>query len=108
MIVNKTRLNKKISLLKDNKVSDGYGGYIDGVVTEIPLRAEVLPTSAIETFKRQQLQQDTTHIVTIRYRKDICNSDLIKHNDKILDIKSIVNLEGADRYLEIMCVERGD
>lgn len=107
---NESNLKNRISILRDGKLEDGYGGFLSEGMKELTkVWAEVLPISAIQTNKIGQLQQETTHLVTIRFKEGLIkNSDKISYKGKEFDIVSAINYRNEDKYYEIQCREIGN
>ena len=101
-------LKSKVSIIRNGRVSDGYGGYSDEWVTIKECRASIKPLRAKEVQEAQRVQQETTHNIIIRYFDDIQNSDRIKHKEKEYEITSIIDIDNEGVFLELLCVERGN
>jgi SPP1 family predicted phage head-tail adaptor len=67
--------------------------------------AKVEPISGREYMLAQQAQSEVTAKITVRYNA-IFTSDLrVVVNGKTYEIESVINLDEANRYLELMCKE---
>lgn len=101
-------LKSKISIMRNANVSDGCGGYMDEWNPIKECRASIKPLRANEVYKAQQIQQETTHNIIIRYFEGLQNSDIIKHKEKKYEISSIINVDNESKFYELICVERGN
>ncbi|WP_149683754.1 phage head closure protein [Alkalithermobacter thermoalcaliphilus] len=105
-------MNKRIKIMKFKGIPDGAGGYFDDWKIEegweevATVWAAIEPLRGREFFQAQQAQAEVTHKVTIRYRKDVDKSQIIKYADRRLDIDYIINIDEENKYLEIFCTER--
>lgn len=98
-------LKHKVIIERNAEVSDGAGGTTTTWATHKTLRANVKPTSGKERMFAQRLESNTTHLVTIRYISDISESDRINYKGRIFNIYSIINMDEADKYLQLVCEE---
>lgn len=65
----------------------------------------VLPQNGREFYRAQQVNADVTHLVSIRYRSDVDETNRLVVGNRTLDITSVVNVDEADKELLITCVE---
>lgn len=76
------------------------------VVTD--LRVGIRPKSAKEEIEAHQVEHEITHRVAMRYRDDIGPKMRLYYGDRVLEIKSIVNVGERNRELRLLCVEVKD
>jgi SPP1 family predicted phage head-tail adaptor len=99
-------LDKRIVLEYKIKVSDGAGGWTETwVQAGNPIWAAIWPTSANQQIQAMGQVMTISHRTRIRYRSDIRAKWRIKYGAKNYDIVSIVNVEMANEYLDILCKE---
>ena len=101
-------LKSKISIMRNANVSDSCGGYINEWILVKECRASVKPLRANEIYKAQQIQQETTHNIIIRYFEGLQNSDIIRHKGKEYEISSVINVDNESKFFELICIERGN
>ncbi|KKL17335.1 hypothetical protein LCGC14_2486610 [marine sediment metagenome] len=65
----------------------------------------VLPQSGREFYRAMQVNAEVTHLVSIRYRSDVDETNRLVVGGRTLDITSVVNVDEADEELLITCVE---
>jgi SPP1 family predicted phage head-tail adaptor len=99
-------LNKKLQILKQSKDSDGAGGFKKVLTLEKTVWANIRAINGTELWEAQQTQARITHRITIRYMKDINRTYALMYNNRVFDIQFIINLNEADRFLELQVVER--
>lgn len=59
-----------------------------------------------ETFRGRQLEATTTHVVDTRYSATItATMQIVDHLSRTLEIISITDRSGRQRYLELHCAE---
>ena len=73
--------------------------------THLTLRCKLTPLSSNERIYAQRIESDITHRILMRYVADILPSDRVNFNGRYFNIKPPLNLEEANRYLEIGAVE---
>ena len=94
-----------ITLQGQGTTRDSGGGISSGFSTIASVYANVVPKSGKEVYKRGKLIGSVTHEITIRYRTDITNASRISFNNKLFNIRSIINIDERGRYLKLMCEE---
>ncbi|QNN24338.1 phage head closure protein [Planctomycetales bacterium ZRK34] len=67
--------------------------------------AQVQPLSGRERFYAQQVSAEITHRVTMRYRSDVDSSWRLVFKNRTLNIDSVINIDEANRWLELVCKE---
>lgn len=73
--------------------------------------AAIWPVSARKILQGQQMVQEVTHRIRIRFRTDITSRQRVKYEDKRQDttryfkIRSVLNWEERNRWLDLMCEE---
>jgi SPP1 family predicted phage head-tail adaptor len=100
------KLNKRIQIMELAQISDGGGGYEDALVPVKTVWAHIQPVSGREYWQAQQAQAQISHKVTIRYTNVVNRSHVLSFNGKNYDIQYIINVDEANRFLEIYVLER--
>lgn len=101
-------LRHRITFQKPVEMPDGYKGHTVNWQDMVTVWASVEPLSIIATreyFDSQQIKADIMHKVKIRYREDVTLKMRIKHRGRVLEIKSIIDLNERRETLEILCKE---
>ena len=99
------KMRYRVKLQSPTNTTDAGGGIsqVWGLVSN--LWADIKPVGGTETYRQGQVQESTTHEVTIRYRSDIYTKYRILFGTRAFNIKHIKNIEERDRYLLLSCVE---
>ena len=107
-------MRHKVQLQSKITVSDGGGS---NAVTTFKTFATVLASinggSGGERLFGDQLQEPITHIIRIRFRRDLTFQNRIKYSfinsgikgSRFFNIKRIINVDSRDKYLDVQCVE---
>ena len=98
-------LRHRIVIQDVEQLSDGHGGYNETWVTFATVWAKVVPVSAQEKWRAENLDHEVTHRITIRYLANITSSMRISFDGRIFHVKGFRNLEERDRYIEIVAKE---
>lgn len=56
-------------------------------------------------FQAQQTVNQSDHRVKIRYRKDVKQGMIIRHDDREFNIQSVLDEDGRRHYLTLICQE---
>lgn len=107
-MINIGRLRDIITIKRNEKISDGCGGYTDSLVDVFETWASVKPTKAKQIVLGQQVQQETTHSIICRYFEGLQNSDIVVFKDREFEIVSIINVDEDDLFYELLCKEIGN
>ena len=101
--LNAGMLREPLTVQRKVTVSDGMGGQVVQWVTLYTTRGHVKPLSGREALQAMQLQASITHRIYIRYTPDLTAVDRLLMRGQPLQIRSILNLEMRDRWLELSC-----
>lgn len=94
-------LKRRITIQQQTKVRDGMGGYEDGWAQVAQPWAKISPKSGSEKLRADKLNADGLSTVIIRYRSDLNESMRVVYRGNNYQIRSIINIEEADRFLEL-------
>jgi len=99
------RLRRRVTIQRSVRVDDGYGG--SQVVWEDvgKVWAAVEPLRGSERYAAQQVKNDLSHRVLMRYRPGITPQMRLVLNDRVLNIEAAINVEERNRWLELLCRE---
>jgi SPP1 family predicted phage head-tail adaptor len=100
-------LRHKINIEREQDTPDGLGGSAItwSNITASPLRAKITPLNGNESLKAMRLEAKVSHKITIRFRDDLLSSDRINYKGKLMQIRSIIDLEELHKWIEIMADE---
>ena len=96
-------LRHQIELQKPTNTRDAGGGITESFTTLANLFAKIENKRGTESLRQGQVKEQTTHVFTIRYRKDIGTNYRILYDDDFYNIRYINNIDHRDRYLEVEC-----
>lgn len=99
------RLNRRIEIQKKSNTEDGFGGFIEEWVKLMNVWAEIKPTTIFENFEANGTSEKITHIITLRYFSDLKTDNRIKYNNRIFNIKGIINLLEENKILQVEAEE---
>ena len=97
------KMRYEVQLQKPTNTRDTGGGLTETWSTLANLWADIKPLRGAETYRQGQVQEKTTHLITIRYRRDIGTNYRILYDSDNYNIKYIKNLDNRDRFLELEC-----
>ena len=96
------KLRHKIDFQREADVPDGMGGsnlVWDDLFVQVP--AFVKPASGNETLHSMRLEARISHKIFLRHMSGIKPSDRILFDGRPMQIRSIINLEERNRWMEI-------
>lgn len=98
-------LRHRITLQTKSTTQDTYGAEQDVWTDEATVWASVEPLRGQEYFSSKQMQAEETTRIRIRYRSGITPAWRVIFGDRIFNIKSIINPQERNIFLELMCEE---
>ena len=99
------RLRYKVDLQKATDTSDGGGGRSQAYNTIAQIFADIRPQSGAEQYRQGKVQDRTTHNIFIRHRADISTAYRIKFENRLFNIRQIINIDERDRFYKLVCNE---
>lgn len=99
------RMNKRITLQHKTLVSDGMGAYTASWVDVATINAAIMPVSANEVIRAEQMTMTITHRIRIRFRLNIKASWRIKFGNRFFQVVSMLNPNERNEWLDIMAAE---
>lgn len=106
MIYDAGTLNKKVNIV--GRVTKEINGF-DKVRTEIKYKnisASIKPSRGREYYEAKQISNAENIVITIRYRDNIYQSDIVEYGKHSYEIQSVVNPDMMNESLELYCVEK--
>lgn len=101
-------LRHRITIEAGSHAEDSGGGLSNpwaSPTTVAKVWAAIRPLSGIERLRAQQLEEPVTHKIVLRYRADIRADHRVNFKGRIFNIRSVINVEERNRWLELMCEE---
>lgn len=99
------KMRHKIQFESRDKTSDGAGGFSSSWDEAKEVWAHMKPASMRENFRGMKISEETSYEFTIRYQTGISAGQRIKYNDRIFNVKSVLNRDERDKYLDILAEE---
>ena len=96
-----------VEVVNPVRISDGALGSKREDMILFATWARIQPASGREIFRYQHLEQEISHVVTVRYNAKIAQGQYIRKGDRKLYIMSVVNRDERQRFLELACREGG-
>lgn len=106
MIYDAGQLNKKVNIIgRTTKETNGF----DKTVTEIKYKnisASIKQARGKQYYEAKQISNEENVLVTIRYRDNIYQSDIVEYKNHTYEIQSVVNPDIKNESLELYCIEK--
>lgn len=98
-------LNKEINIQVKTKTSDSMGGFVESFSTLCTIWAAIWPVAASEQIINSGQTMTISHRIRIRYMKVFDSNWRIKFGDRYFSIVSIINPNGNNEMLDLLCKE---
>lgn len=98
-------LNRKIMINTLNETDDGQGGQTITPVLLAEPWVKMTPMKGREKVQSDRLTTEQLTQVLMRYRSDVTEKQQVVYKGEEYQIRSVVNIEEADEWLELM-IER--
>lgn len=102
------RLNKRVTFCRYSEEENELKQLRQRLKPIKTVWATVEPKSGREYIEADKERPELTHIITVRYQKDITPDMFIQFKGRLFNIKSIRNIREANEMLEISCTEKID
>ncbi len=99
------RLRRRLMLEAPVTSPDGLGGATQSFETVAALWAQVEWISGTETWRQGRPEQSRNYRVTMRWRGDVDAGRRLRDGDRLLDIRSAADPDGARRRLVCLAEE---
>jgi len=108
------KMRHRLQLQSKSTTSDGGGSAaVASWTTFATVYGEITPQSGGERFFGDKLEEPITHVIKLRFRRDLSFQNRIKYTyrngdstgTRIFNIKRVINAGTRDKYLLIQCVE---
>lgn len=101
------QLRHQITLQQLGTTDDGGGGVDTESWTDFAtVYARVAPLAGRELVQAQQVNDELTHAITMRYYPGVSSKMRVKYGVRIFLIESIVDEDERHRGLLLMCTEK--
>lgn len=108
------KMRHRLQLQSKTTESDGGGSAaVTTWTTYATVYGEIIPQSGGERFFGDKLEEPITHIIKLRFRRDLSFQNRIKYTfrngdatgTRIFNIKRVINDGTRDKFLIVQCVE---
>lgn len=99
------KLKHKVQVQSASEAADATGQLISTWSTDSIRSAFVRPVNGREFFDAAQVQSDVTHEVTMRHFTGLTTSHRLLFRSRVLNIRSIINMDEHNEMFKIMCKE---
>jgi SPP1 family predicted phage head-tail adaptor len=95
-------LRERIAIEQESNVSDDQGGSTLSWTNVCTIWGRVSPVRGREALQGMQVQDETMHRITIRYRTDITPKMRVVWGSRIMNIREVTNPDEHKKYLQLM------
>lgn len=106
--INPGRLNRKVKIYRYVTIETELGSSKQVLAYDRTVWAELRPTRGTEFLEYYQEANALQFKVTMRYRPELTEKDVLVYGDRQFEINSIINIMEANIYLEVYCTESKD
>ena len=104
------KMNRRLHFQTQTRTSDGAGSSSVSYSDSFTTFGMITPKTGRENLFGDQLEENITHIIKIRYRTDVSHKNRIQFRQdskttRTFNIKRVLNLNDRNRYLDLQCVE---
>ncbi len=102
-----SRLRRRVRIETPVEVSDGMGGTVRNWQLLAEAWAEISPLRGREALAQFQLESQISHRIVLRWRANLDASMRVVHGGRVFNIRAVLNVDEADRVLEVLADEGG-
>ncbi len=99
-------LRKRVTFQSETPTTDSAGGYALVWTDVANAWAEIKPASGNQYFVDGHLESHITHHITLRYQSGITAEMRMIYNNRLFNIRAVLNTDESNRWLELL-VEEG-
>lgn len=99
------QLRHRVEVQQEIRTSDGMGGFTVEWKKVATYFARVSPMRGEESLIHRQLQDRITHMVVMRWHPLVKASQRLVHNDRVFNIREVLNVDERNIKLELRCEE---
>lgn len=100
------RLDKRVQLQQPTTATNGVADAVQTFVTYASVWASVEDTRGREFMNNQQVQNQVSTRIRLRYRDDVKPDHRVLYDGVVYDIQSVVNPMKRGDGLQLMCIRR--
>ena len=99
------RMAHRVTFMKRMEVTDELGQNKQELADVCTVWAEISPTKGGEFYEAQKLREELTWNIYVRYLPNITADMVIRHKERLFQIKSVIDYDFKQRMLKIQCTE---
>ncbi len=99
------KMKHKVSLQQVSQVTDSQGGYTESWATIATLWASIEPAKGYEKYQAMRIDTPVSHKVMLRYNSAVTTAKRLLYGSRVFEIKECINVDEANAFLRLMCVE---
>ncbi len=99
------RLRHRVTIQTPVVAKSGRGGEVTTWSALATVYAQVQTQSAREQVQNDQTQPTASHVVTIRYRRDVTTQHRVKWGERVFSIVGVMEPDNRLRTLQLQCQE---
>ena len=96
-----------MTVFRKNRISDGQGGFIEGLDERSSEFGKCRPAAGGERERGAQLQQIVTHVAYLQGNSAVTHGDRLEFGDLILIVQAVRNPANASGHFEVDCKQAG-
>ena len=106
-------MRHQVTIQSQTGSADGGGSSNLSYSNVATVNASIKPMSGGDRLFGDQIEERITHMITIRFRRDVTYKNRIKYNfadggtnvSRIFNIRRVINRDTRNRFLDILCEE---
>lgn len=98
-------MRQKVILQRRSNVTDAGGGVSVSWTDVAALWAEITPLTGNESVQAMRVQPVQNYLVRLRRREDVTPDDRLMFGSRVLEIKSITNVNQRGHWMQCRCQE---
>jgi SPP1 family predicted phage head-tail adaptor len=98
-------LRHKITFQQLTVANDSYSHSTETWTDQVTTYAAIWPMRGTERMESMRLDQEVTHKIRIRYKRDLHPKMRIKFGTRYFNVRAIINVDERNIYQDIMATE---
>ena len=107
------KMRQKITIQYQSRTADGGGSEALSWLDPTTVFGYIQPKQGGERFFGDQLEERITHIITVRYRRDLSHKNRLLYVSFIkgvkytrtFNVRRVLNRDSTNKFLDILCEE---
>ena len=99
-------LNKRLTIQRQSEEQDSVGQLVDSWTSFATVWGSINPVSGRNYFTAAGERAEVTHTITVRYGVPVKVKDRVTYAGRVFRIRSVINSDEGNRYLQLMVTEQ--